>query len=214
MIGHKFHHFHKGSHEAFKHFKPVSTSFSLTVLRKGGTAKKKVVQDKELVGLKNTLPGNGARPPTKHPHCLLGDFRPRASKARRSSLFCPLRGLLGTFSSSPSTWHSAIIKNTQTFTSEKGRILYLRLRVSIDFQNGGGVLLCLGKAPGLKKRGRSVGDGGRDESHVGDLTGRDRGLAVGGDGVGEAPGLVEEVPRLAPFDALLPGILHLSYIRC
>ena len=40
MIGHKFHHFHKGSHEAFKHFKPVSTSFSLTVLRKGGTAKK------------------------------------------------------------------------------------------------------------------------------------------------------------------------------
>ena len=88
------------------------------------------------------------------------------------------------------------------------------MRVSIDFESGGGVLLCLGKAPGLKKRGRSVGDGGRDESHIWDLAGLDRGLTVGGDGVGEAPGLVQEVPRLAQFDALLPGILYLSFVRC
>ena len=88
------------------------------------------------------------------------------------------------------------------------------MRVSIYFEGGGGVLLCLGIATGFKKRGRSVGDGGRDEGNVWDLTGLDRGLAVGGDGVGEAPGLVQEVPRLADFEAVLPGMLHLNFIRC
>ena len=85
------------------------------------------------------------------------------------------------------------------------------LRVSIDVESGSSVLLCLGKAPGFEKSGRSVGDGGRDDGHVGDLAGLDGGLAVSGDGVGEAPGLVQEVPRLAQFDALLPGILRLNF---
>ena len=65
----------------------------------------------------------------------------------------------------------------------------------------GGVLLGLCQAPRLEERGRSVGDGGRDEGDVGDFAGLDGGLAVAGDGVGDAPRLVQEVARLAELDA-------------